>query len=65
MGKILNLIKKFSIGGYKTGLYNNNSIIFGSLLSVSLSSLFLIGLLAGFGYYFNEIFIERADHIVK
>jgi hypothetical protein len=65
MGKILNLFKKYSFGGYRTGLYNNKAITFGSLLSVILSVLFLFGLLAGIGIYINEIFIERPDHIDK
>ena len=57
MGKILNFLKKYSFGAYKTGLYSNDAITFGSLLSVVLSSLFLLGLFVGFGIYFNEIFI--------
>jgi hypothetical protein len=58
MGKILNALKKYSLGGYKTGLYRNNAITFGSLLSVIVSALFLIGFLTGFSIYFNEIFIQ-------
>ena len=63
MGKILNSLKNYSFGGYKTGLYRNNTITFGSLLSVILSALFLLGFLTGFIIYFNEIFIQRHDHI--
>ena len=59
MGKTWNTLKKYSFGAYKTGLYNNDSISFGSLLSVVLSGLFLIGLFAGISVYFNQIFIER------
>jgi hypothetical protein len=65
MGKILNLLKKYSLGSYKTGLYNNNTMTFGSLLSVILSILFLLGLMTGIGIYFNEIFIKRPLHIEK
>ena len=65
MEKILNLLKKYSFGSYKTGLYNNKTIAFGSILSVILSALFLIGLLTGFGFYFSEIFIERPEHIER
>jgi hypothetical protein len=60
MGKFLNCLKKFSFGGYRTGLYNNNQVLtFSSLLSVILSMLFLFGLITGFIFYFNEIFIQR------
>jgi len=65
MGKILNVLKKFSFGGYRTGLYNNDSLTFVSLLSVILSYLFLLGLMTGIGMYFNEIFIQRELHIDK
>jgi hypothetical protein len=63
MGKILNALKKYSFGGYKTGLYRNNAITFGSLLSVIVSALFLIGFLTALSIYFNEIFIQQHDHI--
>jgi hypothetical protein len=53
----LNYLKKYSFGGYKTGLYNKKAVTFGSLISVILSLLFLLGLVCGMGYYFNDIFI--------
>jgi hypothetical protein len=53
MGKIFDFLKKYSFGSYRTGLYNNKAITFGSLLSVILSALFILALLAGTGYYFN------------
>jgi hypothetical protein len=59
MGKVLNFMKKYSLGAYKTGLYNNGTITFGSLLSVILSVLFILGLSVGIGIYFNEIFIQQ------
>jgi hypothetical protein len=59
MGKILNLLKKYSFGSYKTGLYNNGAISFGSVFSVILSALFLLGISVGLGIYFNEIFIQQ------
>jgi hypothetical protein len=59
MGKVLNFLKKFSFGTYRTGLYTNESMVFGSVLSVVLSALFLIGLFVGVVIYFNEIFIQR------
>jgi hypothetical protein len=59
MGKILNFLKRYSLGAYKTGLYNKDAITFGSLFSVILSVLFLLGLLTCIGIYFNEIFIQR------
>ncbi len=65
MGKLLNLLKKHSFGAYRTGLYTNDVLTFGSLLSVILSFLFLLFLLTGIGYYFNEIFIQRHLHIVN
>ena len=65
MGKFLNFLKKYSLGAYKTGLYTNEATSFGSLLSLILSALFLLGLFAAFGIYFNEIFIQQQLHIVK
>jgi energy-converting hydrogenase Eha subunit F len=60
MGKIYDFLKRFSFGGYRTGLYNKNKgLIFSSLLSIILSVLFLLGLLAGIAIYFNQIFIQR------
>ena len=63
MGKMLNLLKKYSLGAYKVGLFNNNTLNFGSLLSVILSLVVILGLLIGIGYYFNDIFIQRPLHI--
>ena len=63
MGKIFNFLKKYSFGSYRTGLYNNKVISYGSLLSVILSALFLIGLLPATGFYFNQIFFQRQKHI--
>jgi hypothetical protein len=63
MDKIVNTLKKNCFGGYRTGLYNNEALTFGSLISVILSALFILGLLAGIGVYFNEIFIKRELHI--
>ncbi len=65
MGKFLNILKKYSFGGYKTGLYNDDAITFGSVFSVILSALFLLGISIGIGIYFNEIFIEKKFHITK
>ena len=65
MGKFYNLLKTYSFGGYKTGLYSNNAITQGSLLSLILSCLFLLGLLTAIGYNINEIFIKRYEHITK
>jgi hypothetical protein len=59
MGKVLNFLKKYSFGAYRTGLYTNKTMVFGSVLSVILSALFLIGLIVGIGIYFNEIFIQQ------
>ena len=59
MGKVLNFLKKFSFGAYRTGLYTNETMVFGSVLSVILSALFSLGLFVGVGIYFNEIFIQR------
>ena len=59
MGKVLNFLKKYSFGAYRTGLYTNETMVFGSILSVILSALFILGLFAGFAIYFNEIFIQR------
>ena len=59
MGKVLNFLKKYSFGVYRTGLYTNEAMVFGSVLSVVLSALFLLGLFAGIAIYFNEIFIHR------
>jgi hypothetical protein len=63
MSKILDQLKKYSFGGYRTSLYNKETIIYGSLLSLILSVLFLLGLIAGIGYYFNSIFIQRPESI--
>lgn len=57
MGKIINILKRYSFGAYKTGLYKNETITFGTLFSVILSALFLLGLFAGIAIYFNEIFL--------
>jgi hypothetical protein len=66
MGKSLNYLKRFSFGGYRTGLYNNDEVLtFSSFLSVIISGLFLIGLFAGISIYFNEIFIQRELQIYK
>jgi hypothetical protein len=65
MGKILDFLKKYSLGGYRTGLYNNEAFTFGSLISVIFSVLFLLGLSAGFIIYFNEIFIQRVEYIAN
>jgi hypothetical protein len=59
MEKILNYLKKFSFGAYRTGLYKNGEITFSSIFSFIFSVLFLLGLLTGIGIYFNEIFIEK------
>ena len=59
MGKVLNFLKNYSFGAYKTGLYNNNAMVFGSNLSVVLSAFFLLGLFVGVGIYFHEIFIQK------
>jgi hypothetical protein len=59
MGKVLNFLKKYSFGAYRTGLYTNETMVFGSILSVILSALFILGLFVGFSIYFNEIFIQR------
>jgi hypothetical protein len=63
MGKTLKALKKYSFGAYKLGLFSNNTMTFGSLLSVLLSFLFLLGLITGIAIYFNEIFIQRPLHI--
>ena len=65
MGKILSFLKKYSLGTYKTGLYSNQTMTFGSFFSVILSFLFLLGLMTGIGIYFNEIFIQRPEYIEK
>ncbi len=65
MGKIINFLKKYSFGAYKTGLYSGETINIGSLLSVFLSALFLVGLLVGVSFYFNEIFILKEPHLFK
>jgi hypothetical protein len=59
MGKVLNFLKKYSFGAYRTGLYTNKAMVFGSVLSVVLSAIFLLGLFVGVGIYFNEIFIQQ------
>jgi hypothetical protein len=59
MGKILNFLKKYSFGAYRTGLYTNKAMVFGSVLSVVLSVIFLLGLFVGVGIYLNEIFIQQ------
>lgn len=58
MGKVLELLKKYSFGAYRTGLYSNGTVTFGSILSVVLSALFTLGIIVGIGFYFNEIFIQ-------
>ena len=65
MEKIMNLLKKYSFGAYKLGLFSNNTMSFGSLLSVILSFLFLFGLMTGIWLYFNDIFIQRPLHIER
>ena len=65
MEKFVNTLKKYSFGGYRTGLYNNGALTFGSLFSVIISFIFLLCLLTGIGVYFNEIFIQRDLHIEK
>ena len=65
MGKILNIFKKYSFGVFRTGLYSNGTFAFGSVLSLILSIIFLLGLLTGITLYFNEIFIQRHLHIVN
>ena len=59
MGKVLNFLKKYSFGAYRTGLYTNKAMVFGSVLSVVLSAISLLGLFVGVGIYFNEIFIQQ------
>ena len=59
MGKVLNFLKKHSFGAYRTGLYTKGAMVFGSVLSIILSALFLIGLFVGIGIYFNDIFIKQ------
>ena len=65
MGKTLNFLKKYSFGAYRTGLYNNETSTFGSLLSVILSAVFIIVLFVGIGINFYEYFIERKQYITK
>ena len=57
MGKILNFLKTYSFGTYKTGLYNDGVSTFGSVVSVVFSALFILGISIGIGMYFYEIFI--------
>jgi hypothetical protein len=59
MGKVLNFLKKYSFGVYRTGLYTNDAMVFGSVLSVILSALFLLCLFVAIGIYFNDIFIQQ------
>ena len=59
MGKVLNFLKKYSFGVYRTGLYTNEAMVFGSVLSVVLSAISVLGLFVGVGIYFNEIFIQQ------
>jgi hypothetical protein len=59
MGKVINFLKKYSFGAYRTGLYTNKAMVFGSVLSVVLSAIFLLGVFVGVGIYFNEIFIQQ------
>lgn len=63
MSKIIDQLKKYSFGGYRTGLYNKESVIYGTLVSLILSVIFLLGLICGVGYYFNSIFIQRPESI--
>ena len=65
MDKVINFLKKNSFGTYQTGLYTNKAMEFGSVLSVVLSAIFLLGLFVGVGIYFNEIFIQQQQYIVK
>ena len=65
MGKIIEFLKKNSFGAHKTGLYYKESNIFGSVLSVILSGLFLISLLIGIGFYSHEFFIQRKLYLTK
>ena len=64
MGKIFDQLKKYSFGGYRTGLYNKETVIFGTFLSLILSVIFLLGLITGIGFYFISIFIERPESII-
>ena len=59
MGKVLDFLKKYSFGVYRTGLYTNEAMVFGSVLSVVLSAISVLGLFVGVGIYFNEIFIQQ------
>jgi hypothetical protein len=59
MGKVLNFLKKNSFGAYRTGLYTDKAMVFGSVLSVILSAIFLLGLFVGVSIYFNDIFIQQ------
>ena len=59
MGKVINFLKKYSFGAYRTGLYTNKAMVFGSVLSVILSAIFILGLFVGVSIYFNEIFIQQ------
>ena len=59
MGKVLNFLKNYSFGAYRTGLYTNKAMVFGSVLSVILSAIFILGLFVGVSIYFNEIFIQQ------
>ena len=59
MEKVLKFLKKYSFGAYKAGLYNNGSTTFGSVLSVILSAIFILGISVGVIIYFIEIFIQR------
>ena len=63
MGKMFDQLKKYSFGGYRTGLYNKETVIFGTFLSLILSVIFLLGLITGIGFYFISIFIERPESI--
>jgi hypothetical protein len=59
MGKVLNFLKKYSFGAYRTGLYTNKAMVFGSVLSVVLSALFLLGIFVATAIYFNDVFIQQ------
>ena len=65
MGKILNFAKNYSLGTYKTALYHNDTNRFGSLTSIIISILFLLGISVGIGIYFNEIFIQQELQLAK
>lgn len=58
MEKVLNILKNYSFGAYKTGLYSKGNTSFGTVLSVILSAFFILGISIGIGIYFNEVFVQ-------